>query len=75
MSYGKVYDPTNLTWVSQFVLDMDTAQPGVYARNPLRKAEVTVSDVPGEPGWYKVGFKIVPHFKFEGAYFELSLVG
>jgi type VI secretion system protein ImpC len=62
-------------WISQYVLDMDTAQPGSYARRPLRKAQVTVEDVEGEPGWYKVGMKVVPHFKYEGAFFELSLVG
>jgi type VI secretion system protein ImpC len=62
-------------WISQYVLDMDTAQPGSYARRPLRKAVVTVEDVEGEPGWYKVGMKVVPHFKYEGAFFELSLVG
>jgi type VI secretion system protein ImpC len=63
------------TWVGQYVLDMDAATPGAYARRPLRKAEVSVEDVEGEPGWYKVGLKVVPHFKYEGAFFELSLVG
>ena len=62
-------------WIGQYVLDMDAAQPGAYAKRPLRKAEVTVSDVEGEPGWYKVGLKVTPHFKYEGAFFELSLVG
>lgn len=63
------------TWIGQYVLDMDAATPGAYAKRPLRKAEITVSDVEGEPGWYKVGMKVVPHFKYEGAFFELSLVG
>jgi type VI secretion system protein ImpC len=62
-------------WIGQYVLDMDTAQSGSYARRPLRKAEITVEDVAGEPGWYKIGLKVVPHFKYEGAFFELSLVG
>jgi type VI secretion system protein ImpC len=62
-------------WIGQYVLDMDTAQAGSYARRPLRKAEITVEDVAGEPGWYKIGLKVVPHFKYEGAFFELSLVG
>ncbi len=63
------------TWIGQYVLDMDAATPGAYARRPLRKAAVSVEDVEGEPGWYKVGLKVVPHFKYEGAFFELSLVG
>jgi type VI secretion system protein ImpC len=62
-------------WIGQYVLDMDHADAASYARRPLRKAEVTVEDVEGEPGWYKVGLKVVPHFKYEGAFFELSLVG
>lgn len=63
------------TWIGQYVVDMDSASPEVYARKPLRKAEITVEDVAGEPGVYKVGLKVVPHFKYEGAFFELSLVG
>jgi type VI secretion system protein ImpC len=63
------------TWIGQYILDMDTATPGAYARRPLRKAAVTVEDVEGDPGWYKIGLKVTPHFKYEGAFFELSLVG
>lgn len=62
-------------WVSQYVLDQDVATAGSYARKPLRAASITVSDVEGEPGWYKIDFKAKPHFKYMGAYFELSLVG
>jgi type VI secretion system protein ImpC len=62
-------------WISQFVMDMDVAPAGMYAKRPLRRAAVTVEDVEGEPGWYKVGLKVVPHFKYMGAFFELSLVG
>ena len=36
---------------------------------------IEVSDVAGEPGWYSVGMKVRPHFKYMGASFELSLVG
>jgi type VI secretion system protein ImpC len=34
-----------------------------------------VSDVEGEPGWYRVSLKVQPHFKYMGASFTLSLVG
>ena len=37
--------------------------------------QVTVEDVEGEPGWYRVGLKVRPHFKYMGAFFTLSLVG
>lgn len=63
------------TWIRQYVADMDNPAPGVRSRRPLRQAEVTVSDVEGDPGWYRVGLKVRPHFKYMGASFTLSLVG
>jgi type VI secretion system protein ImpC len=62
-------------WVSQYVSDMENPLPGVRSRRPLRKALVEVTDVEGEPGWYRVGLKVQPHFKYMGASFTLSLVG
>jgi len=62
-------------WISQYVADMDDASPAVRGRRPLRKAEVVVEDVEGDPGWFRVGLKVRPHFKYEGADFTLSLVG
>jgi type VI secretion system protein ImpC len=62
-------------WVRQYVVDMDNPQPGVRSRKPLRNAEVTVEDIEGEPGWYRMLLKVRPHFKYMGAYFTLSLVG
>ena len=62
-------------WIRQYVVDMDNPMPGVRSRRPLRKAQITVEDVPGEPGWFKVGLKVCPHFKYMGASFTLSLVG
>lgn len=62
-------------WITQYVVDMDNPQPGVRSRRPLRKAEVTVEDVEGNPGFYKVDLKVRPHFKYMGADVTLSLVG
>ena len=39
------------------------------------QAKITVEDVEGDPGWYKVDMKVRPHFKYMGAFFTLSLVG
>lgn len=47
----------------------------VRSRRPFRGATVTVTDIPGEPGWYRVQLNARPHFKYMGANFELSLVG
>jgi type VI secretion system protein ImpC len=57
------------------VADQDNPAAGVRSRRPLRQAQIEVSDVEGSPGWYKVGVKVKPHFKYMGASFTLSLVG
>ena len=62
-------------WIGQYVSDQENPTPGVRSRRPLRKAVVEVSDVEGEPGWYRVALKVQPHFKYMGASFTLSLVG
>ncbi len=41
----------------------------------IHQAKITVSDVEGDPGWYKVDMLVRPHFKYMGAFFTLSLVG
>jgi len=63
------------TWISQYVADQDGVSAAVRGRRPLRKASITVEDVPGNAGWYKVDMKVRPHFKYMGAFFTLSLVG
>jgi type VI secretion system protein ImpC len=62
-------------WLSQYVADMDDPAPVVRSRRPLRNARVTVEDVDGQPGWYRCGIQVRPHFKYMGAAFTLSLVG
>jgi type VI secretion system protein ImpC len=62
-------------WIRQYISDMDNPQAGIIGKRPLRRAEIKVLDVEGDPGWYKVDMKIQPHFKYEGASFTLSLVG
>ena len=63
------------TWISQYVADMDAPGPEVRSRRPLRAAQIVVSDVEGDPGWYRVSMNVRPHFKYMGASFTLSLVG
>ncbi len=62
-------------WISQYVVDMDNPAAEVRSRKPLREAAVTVDDIPGQPGWYRCGLEVRPHFKYMGAAFTLSLVG
>lgn len=62
-------------WIGQYVADDDNPSPSIRSRCPLRSAQITVEEVPGEAGWYKVDMKIRPHFKYMGSFFTLSLVG
>ena len=62
-------------WISQYVADMEAPSQSVRSRRPLRQAEITVEDVEGDPGWYRVDLKVRPHFKYMGAFFTLGLVG
>jgi type VI secretion system protein ImpC len=62
-------------WIRQYVADQENPSAEVRSRRPLRKAEISVEDVDGEPGWYRVGLSVVPHFKYMGADFTLSLKG
>jgi type VI secretion system protein ImpC len=71
---GDLEDELN-KWIKQYVSDQENPGQGVRSRRPLRKAQIDVSDVAGEPGWYRVGMKLQPHFKYMGASFTLSLVG
>ena len=71
---GDLEDELN-KWIRQYVADQENPAPGVRSRRPLRRAEIKVNDVPGDPGWYSVTMKVMPHFKYMGASFTLSLVG
>lgn len=62
-------------WVKQYVAAQDGASALVRSKRPLREAQITVSDVEGEPGVYRVDLYVRPHFKYMGADFTLSLVG
>ncbi|PKF50033.1 type VI secretion system contractile sheath large subunit [Enterovibrio nigricans] len=62
-------------WIRQYVSDQENPPAEVRGRRPLRAAKIEVSDVDGDPGWYRVSMAVRPHFKYMGASFELSLVG
>lgn len=62
-------------WIKQYVSDQENPSAEVRSRRPLREAQIKVSDVEGDPGWYRVEMAVRPHFKYMGATFTLSLVG
>ena len=51
-----------------------TASEGDKARRPLAAAEVTVTEVEGNPGYYKANFQLRPHYQLEGVNVTLYLV-
>ncbi len=63
------------TWIRQFVADQENPAEEVRSRRPLRAAKVQVTEVEGEPGWYRASLQVRPHFKYMGSDFTLSLVG
>jgi type VI secretion system protein ImpC len=62
-------------WIGQYVANMDVASSAVRARRPLRQARISVTEVEGNAGWFKVDMAVRPHFKYMGAFFTLNLVG
>lgn len=61
-------------WISNFVTSDATASESVKAQYPLAAAEVTVEEVPGNPGYYTSKFFLRPHFQLEGLTVSLRLV-
>ena len=62
-------------WIRQYISDQHNPPSAVRNARPLRSAQIKVSSVEGDPGWYRVNLTVMPHFKYMGASFELSLVG
>jgi len=62
-------------WIRQYVSDMPDPPAETRSRKPLKKARITVEEVEGQVGWFRCSLHVLPHLKFEGAEFELSLVG
>ncbi len=62
-------------WLKQFVADQENPPAEIRSSRPLRAAQINVTEVEGEPGWYMATLAVRPHFKYMGANFELSLVG
>ncbi len=62
-------------WIMNYV-DGDPANSSdtVKAQKPLAAAEVTVDEVPGNPGYYSSKFLLRPHYQLEGLTVSLRLV-
>jgi len=62
------------TWLNTLVTKMPNPSESVIAKHPLRAGEVTVHDLPDNPGFFRVDLNIIPHFQIEGMDINLSMV-
>ncbi|MGL1900519.1 MAG: type VI secretion system contractile sheath large subunit [Fibrobacterales bacterium] len=62
------------TWLSGLVTEMQNPSPELAATHPLSYGEVTVEENEDNPGFFKVGMSVIPHFQVEGINVNLSLV-
>ncbi|SFC95727.1 type VI secretion system contractile sheath large subunit [Pseudoalteromonas denitrificans] len=62
-------------WLGSLVTKMNNPDEKLIATHPLKDALVDVSEIPGNPGYYRVSTFIVPHFQVEGIDVRLALVG
>jgi type VI secretion system protein ImpC len=61
-------------WVGGLVTEMNDPGPELIATHPLKAAEVTVSEIEDNPGFFSVSLSVMPHFQIEGIDINLSLV-
>ncbi|WP_404389742.1 type VI secretion system contractile sheath large subunit [Pseudoalteromonas phenolica] len=62
-------------WLGALVTKMNNPDESLIATHPLKDAKVSVSEIPGNPGYYRVSTYVVPHFQVEGIDVRLALVG
>ena len=62
-------------WIMNYV-DGDPANSSEFTKSqkPLAAAEVTVEEIPGNPGYYSSKFFLRPHYQLEGLSVSLRLV-
>jgi len=66
-------------WLNKWIMNYVDGDPAnsseeVKARKPLAAAEVTVEEVPGNPGYYTSKIFLRPHYQLEGLTVSLRLV-
>ena len=62
-------------WIMNYViLNPENAGETARAQKPLAGAEVKVSEVEGNPGYYSATFHLRPHYQLEGVNISMSLV-
>ena len=63
------------TWINQYVIgNAQGASDEMKAKRPLAGAEVVVTEIEGNPGYYAAKFALRPHYQLEGVNVSMSLV-
>lgn len=62
------------TWIKGLVTEMQNPGPELAATHPLSHGQVTVTENPDNPGFFRVAMAVTPHFQVEGIDISLSLV-
>ncbi|MGB1110011.1 MAG: type VI secretion system contractile sheath large subunit [Gammaproteobacteria bacterium] len=62
-------------WLVKYVSDMDNPPANIRGKRPLRKARIEVEKSDTDASWFVMRLTVVPHFRFMGAAFSLSLRG
>ncbi|MGD9200002.1 MAG: type VI secretion system contractile sheath large subunit [Chitinispirillia bacterium] len=61
-------------WINGLVTEMPDPGPELIATRPLKAAKIDVDEIEDNPGFFRVGLSVVPHFQIEGIDINLSLV-
>jgi type VI secretion system protein ImpC len=61
-------------WIRGLVSEMKNPSPTVAAQRPLSAAQVTVSEIADNPGFFRVTMSMSPHFQVEGIDINLQMV-
>jgi type VI secretion system protein ImpC len=61
-------------WLGSLVTKMSNPSADLVAARPLKEGQVVVSEIPENPGFFKVSLHVMPHFQVEGIDVKLSLV-
>ncbi len=62
-------------WLMQYTSGGPMVDQYTKSKRPFQAASVHVEEVPGYAGWFRCKLEVMPHFKYMGADFTLSLVG
>ncbi|MFQ6043334.1 MAG: type VI secretion system contractile sheath large subunit, partial [Candidatus Poribacteria bacterium] len=61
-------------WINGLVTGTPNPSPSIIAQRPLKEAQITVTDIEENPGFFKVDIYVRPHIQLEGMDIGLSIV-